>query len=73
MTKIANYSAFGSLEEDINGYNNLPENPFMYRGYYYDHDLGMYYLNSRYYDQNIGRFINADSYNTQKDRGVVIK
>ena len=35
-------------------------NPFRYRGYYYDTELGLYYLNSRYYDSNTGRFINAD-------------
>ncbi len=35
-------------------------NPFRYRGYYYDSELGMYYLQSRYYDPNTGRFINAD-------------
>ena len=37
-------------------------NPFRYRGYYYDTDLGMYYLQSRYYDPNTCRFINADGY-----------
>ena len=37
-------------------------NPFRYRGYYYDTDLGLYYLNSRYYDSTTGRFINADGY-----------
>lgn len=36
-------------------------NPFRYRGYYYDTDLGMYYLQLRYYDAKICRFINADS------------
>ncbi len=36
-------------------------NPIRYRGYYYDTDLGLYYLQSRYYDATIGRFINADS------------
>lgn len=36
-------------------------NPFRYRGYYYDTDLGLYYLNSRYYDSYTGRFISADS------------
>ena len=36
-------------------------NPFTYRGYYYDTELGMYYLQSRYYDPAIGRFINADT------------
>ena len=36
-------------------------NPFRYRGYYYDTETGFYYLNSRYYDPSVGRFINADS------------
>ena len=35
-------------------------NPFRYRGYYYDTESGWYYLNSRYYDPQAGRFINAD-------------
>ncbi len=37
-------------------------NPIRYRGYYYDEDLELYYLQSRYYDATIGRFINADGY-----------
>ena len=37
-------------------------NPFRYRGYRYDADTGFYYLQSRYYDPTICRFINADSY-----------
>ena len=36
-------------------------NALKYRGYYYDTDLEMYYLNSRFYDPAISRFINADS------------
>lgn len=35
-------------------------NPFRYRGYYFDSETGLYYLNSRYYDPEIGRFINPD-------------
>ena len=35
-------------------------NPFRYRGYYYDNESGLYYLNRRYYDPQTGRFINAD-------------
>ena len=35
-------------------------NPLRYRGYYYDTETGLYYLNSRYYDSVAGRFINAD-------------
>ena len=37
------------------------QNPFRYRGYYYDSETQFYYLNSRYYDPEVGRFINADS------------
>ena len=37
-------------------------NPLRYRGYYYDTETGLYYLNSRYYDPEVGRFINADGY-----------
>ena len=36
-------------------------NPFRYRGYVYDEDTAMYYLQSRYYDPTTGRFINADN------------
>ena len=36
-------------------------NPFRYRGYYFDRDLSLYYVNTRYYDAQIGRWINADS------------
>lgn len=35
-------------------------NPLRYRGYYYDSETGYYYLQSRYYDPSICRFINAD-------------
>lgn len=35
-------------------------NPIRYRGYYYDTETGFYYLNSRYYDAETGRFISAD-------------
>ena len=37
-------------------------NPIRYRGYYYDTDTSLYYLQSRYYDPEISRFINADGY-----------
>ena len=35
-------------------------NPLRYRGYFYDNDLGFYLLETRYYDPETGRFINAD-------------
>ena len=37
-------------------------NPFRYRSYYLDTETGFYYLQSRYYDPAVGRFINADGY-----------
>ena len=37
-------------------------NPFRYRSYVYDEESGLYYLNSRYYDPEVGRFLNADGY-----------
>lgn len=37
-------------------------NPIRYRGYYYDNETGFYYLQTRYYDPTICRFINADNY-----------
>ncbi len=36
-------------------------NPIRYRGYYYDSETGLYYLQSRYYNPEWGRFINADA------------
>ena len=53
------YDAWGNLlEEPASGI--MSENPFRYRGYYYDTSIGLYYLNSRYYDPETGRFLNED-------------
>lgn len=38
----------------------LEVNPFLYKGYFYDDYTRLYYCNSRYYDPEIGRWINAD-------------
>ncbi len=49
------------ITENMSYNNSVAKlNPFRYRGYYYDAESGLYYLNSRYYDPSIGRFINAD-------------
>ena len=37
-------------------------NPLRYRGYVYDSETELYYLQSRYYDPKVGRFINADAF-----------
>ena len=52
----------GSLAEEI-----ALMNPFRYRSYQYDDETGLYYLKSRYYDPETGRFVNAD---TIKDGGA---
>ena len=36
--------------------------PLRYRGYVYDEETELYYLQSRYYDPAIGRFLNADAF-----------
>ena len=48
------------------------DNPFRYRGYYFDSDTGLYYLNSRYYDANTGRFVNEDGF-VQTGQGILDK
>ena len=42
--------------------DNVELNPFRYRGYYYDSETGYYYLQTRYYNPEWGRFLNADGY-----------
>ena len=37
------------------------KNPYRYRGYRYDTETGLYYLQSRYYNPDWGRFVNADA------------
>lgn len=44
-------------------------NPLRYRGYYYDSETGLYYLQSRYYDPAVKRFINEDE-QLSLDKGV---
>ena len=62
-TCVAEYSydAWGNctIDSDTNGIAEI--NPLRYRGYYFDSDTGLYYLQSRYYDSNIGRFVNSDT------------
>lgn len=63
------YDAWGN--SSVSYYNSgasttAKYNPFRYRGYYFDSETGFYYLNSRYYDPAIGRFITADKLVTVK-------
>lgn len=43
------------------------KNPYRYSGYYYDTDIGYYYLKSRYYDPKTARFITEDTYTGTQD------
>lgn len=47
-------------------------NPLRYRGYVYDRETGLYYLQSRYYNPEIGRFINADDLSNLGIDGTII-
>ena len=38
------------------------KNPYLYRGYRYDSETGLYYLQARYYNPEWGRFLNADNF-----------
>ena len=51
---------YGTPETSSDFIGNI--NPFRYRGYYYDTETGFYYLQTRYYDPETYRFINADDY-----------
>ena len=57
------YDSWGNVTA-IEGDQDLgKKNPLRYRGYYWDEETGLYYLASRYYDPEVGRFINADNIN----------
>jgi RHS repeat-associated protein len=65
------YDAWGGIlatldenGQEITDLNHIAfTNPFRYRGYVYDTETELYYLQSRYYDPKIGRFVNADAPN----------
>ena len=63
-TRVASYEydAWGNVTYSTGEMADI--NPLRYRGYYQDWESGYYYLQSRYYDPAIGRFINADDEKT---------
>ena len=54
------YTAFGECIVKVNEGGIAEKNPIRYRGYYYDEETSLYYLKSRYYDPEVGRFITID-------------
>lgn len=61
------YDAWGKILASTGELAEL--NPLRYRGYVYDQETGFYYLQSRYYDPTIRRFINTDCY-VSTGRGI---
>ena len=53
------YDAWGNVLTQSGSLADV--NPLRYRGYYCDTETGFYYLQSRYYDPVVKRFLNADS------------
>lgn len=66
-TKVLNPN--GSSNSSSSFIGNI--NPLRYRGYYYDTETGFYYLESRYYDPTIGRFISADEFVTTDSSSIL--
>ena len=62
----AGVTVSGSAASTIGMYNS-----FRYRGYYYDRETRLYYLQSRYYDFANCRFINADTFATTDANGFL--
>ena len=54
------YTAFGECEVEMNTNGIAEKNPIRYRGYYYDTETSLYYLKTRYYDPEVGRFMTID-------------
>jgi RHS repeat-associated protein len=50
----------GTVLEDTSNVSLGTKNPYRYRGYRFDSETGLYYLQSRYYNPQWGRFLNAD-------------
>lgn len=56
-----NHAVLDSNGNDLTSSSHIGNrNPIRYRGYFYDVETGLYYLQTRYYDPEIGRFITID-------------
>ena len=66
------YDAWGNILTETGNFYVRTYNPFRYRGYYYDVETELYYLQSRYYDPAVGRFLNADAVDYLGATGTVL-
>ena len=66
MIGTYSYDAWGAVTSAVtdteltNGVDIATINPFRYRSYYFDTETGFYFLKTRYYDPEIGRFMTID-------------
>lgn len=56
------YDSFGN---QVSNYLPAVNNPYQYNGKYFDFETGFYYLNARYYNPAVGRFMQEDTYHGQ--------
>ena len=66
------YDSWGNILEEKGEPILRRLNPLRYRGYVYDEDTTLYYLQTRYYDPTTGRFINADDTEFISSSGTAI-
>ena len=70
-----NYNAFGVPQTLIqSGYESnivANNNPFLFKGYYYDDETGLYYCNYRYYYPLIARWISPDNFTYLKPTSLI--
>jgi RHS repeat-associated protein len=71
------YDEFGDVNTYYGTIGNI--NPIRYRGYYYDTETRLYLIQGRYYDPEIGRFIEPTTvssfspYNRRKDENIRVE
>ena len=81
VAAIYTYDAYGKLLSvktsagiDITSETAIANlNPLRYRGYVYDNETGLYYLQSRYYDPTTCKFMSEDIYYDTKKDGKVLR
>lgn len=66
------YDAWGNTISASGNSSLININPIRYKSYYYDSETGLFYLQSRYYDAVVGRFISADDISYMNMSGTLL-
>ena len=65
------YTTYGTVDKTITSTNDVSlYNPFVYKGYYYDEETELYWVSSRYYSPELGRFIQPADVSTLKPSSI---